>query len=411
MTASLPRNFWRHEYSRLVASLTRRFGEHLLSEVEDAVQSALTIALERWCRSGTPKDPSAWLYRVASNRLRDALRAHQGHQRILSRHPDALAPTPSATEVAFEAEVRDDLLRMLFVCCDERVPGDSQLALALKTLCGFSVPEIAERLFSTEASVYKRLSRARDKLREQGMPPQESSCYASRLPRVHKVLYLLFTEGHLSSHTDIAVRRELCDEALRLATLLAEHPIGDTPTTAALVALFCLQSARLPGRMGASRELVLLEEQDRSRWDSARLELGMRWLARSAAGDSLSRYHLEASIAAKHGLAPSLEETNWEGIARDYALLERVAPSPLHRLGRALAVAQARGARAGLHVLEEEAPPAWLVGSHLWLATRADLHLRAGDQEEGSHYRSLALMAAPSVAVRDALERRLSSKV
>lgn len=150
--------------------------------------------------------------------------------------------------------MRDDLLRMLLLCCDERVPGDSQLALALKTLCGFDVAEIAERLFTTEANVYKRLARARDRLREDGSLPDalEPARYASRLGRVHEVLYPPFTEGYLSSHAELAIRREPCDEALRLATLLLEHPVGDTPNTSALVALFHLHAARLSSRLAGS---------------------------------------------------------------------------------------------------------------------------------------------------------------
>lgn len=411
MNPPLVEHFFRHEYGRLVASLSRRFGAQHLEEVEDAAQSALLTALEHWRRDGPPDDPSAWLYRVALNKLRDAYRRQSGRRRILERHPGELAPSAVEPDVGFDGEVRDDLLRMLFLCCDERVPGDSQLALALKTLCGFDVREIAERLFTTEASVYKRLARARARLREDGAfpGPLERGRYASRLSRVHEVLYLLFTEGYLSSHAQLAIRRELCDEALRLATLLVDHPVGHTPVTGALVALFHLHAARLSSRVDSADGLVLLEEQDRSAWDAGHIQRGISWLARSAVGANLSRFHLEAGIAAEHCLAPSFAETDWVGVAERYALLERVAPSPLHRLNRALAVAEADGPDAGLAVLDGFAPPGWLVGSYHWSAALADLHLRAGHVEEGARHRQAALDGAPSDAVRDVLVRRLSA--
>jgi RNA polymerase sigma-70 factor (ECF subfamily) len=411
MSVSVDEPFFRHAYGQLVASLTRRVGAQHLALVEDAAQSALVQALETWPRTGSPDDPKAWLYRVALNGLRDAFRRRRGRQQILARHPGALDPPDAVPEAVLRAEFRDDLLRLLFLCCDERIPGDSQLVLALHTLCGFSVREIAERLFTTDANTYKRLARARAKLREDGALPRtlEPATCAARLGRVHAVLYLLFTEGYLSSDAGIAIRRELCDEALRLATLLADHPVGDTPTTAALVALFHLQAARLASRVDASSGLVLLAEQDRTSWDRGHIERGIAWLARSAEGDALSRYHLEAGIAAEHCLSPSLADTHWSRIAERYALLEQIAPSPLHRMNRALAVAEADGPEAGLALLEGASPPTWLVGSFLWSAGMADLCLRAGRIEAGARHRAAAIEGAPSEAVRRALARRLSA--
>ncbi|MCB9678226.1 MAG: sigma-70 family RNA polymerase sigma factor [Alphaproteobacteria bacterium] len=407
MTA-LPEHFFRREYAGLVAALTRRAGAHHLAEAEDAAQAALLTALERWPHTGLPDNPSTWLRRVALNKLVDGFRA-RGRRAAL----DALPAIPETypPEGALAGEMRDEMLRMLFLCCDARVPADSQVALALKTLCGFDVREVAERLFTTEANVYRRLSRARARLQEGGGLPEalEPGEYAARLGRVHEVLYLLFTEGYLSSHADLAIRAELCDEALRLAEMLAEHPVGRTPATAALVALFHLHRARLSSRVDAAG-LVLLAEQDRTAWDARRIERGLWWLAESASGEGLSRYHLEAGIAAEHCLAPSVRETRWRRIAESYALLERVAPSPLHRLNRALAVAEDQGPDAGLALLAGFAPPGWLEGSYLWSAVLADLHLRAGDAEVAERHRRAALAGAPSDAVRASLARRLAAR-
>ncbi|MFW6197389.1 MAG: RNA polymerase sigma factor [Myxococcota bacterium] len=308
--------------------------------------------------------------------------------------------------------MQDDLLRMLFVCCDEAIPVESQMVLALKTLCGFDVREIALRLFTTEANVYKRLGRARSRLRELSPRTDElagAQC-SSRLPAVHRVLYLLFTEGHLSSHAEMAIRRELCDEAIRLASVLAEHPAGRVPETFALLALMHLHAARMTSRQDGSGGLLLLEEQDRDLWDQNEIQVGLAWLAESARGDVFSRYHAEAGIAAEHCLAPSFPETRWDRVAECYALLERIAPSPLHRLNRAVAVAEWQGPAAGLAVVEGFEPPTWLAGSYLWAAVLADLHRRCGNDREAQRHRERAFQLAPTPAVKALLQRRLRAR-
>ena len=202
--------------------LSCRVGVQHIEDVEDAVQSALMTALEAWTIAGLPDNPSAWLYRVAHNDLMGEFRRRTGRRRILEQNAKEDIGTPeNGPEIFLAGEVRDDLLRMLFVCCDEAVPAESQLVLALKTLCGFSIREIALRLFTSEANVYKRLGRARSRLRK--LPPRPGELtgeqYSSRLPAVNKILYLLFTEGYLSSQTEQAIRRELCNEAIRLAAI------------------------------------------------------------------------------------------------------------------------------------------------------------------------------------------------
>lgn len=410
-TASLGEHFFRHEYGRLVAMISRRVGVRHLETVEDAVQSALLAALESW-RAGLPENPSAWLFRVAHNRVLDELRRRARRDRLAEQRrleePDATGSRPTA---ALAGDVRDDLLRMLFVCCDPSIPVESQLVIALKTLCGFGVREIAERLFTTEANVYKRLGRARSRLRDlplelEDLPAQQLS---SRLPAVRSILYLLFTEGYLSSRAEQAIRRELCAEARRLTLVLAEHPVGGTPETFALLALMHLHTARSDARQDGSGGLLLLEEQDRARWDQREIQTGLSWLARSARGEVFSRYHAEAGIAAEHCLAPSFEETRWDRIVECYALLERIAPSALHTLNRAVAVAEWRGPVEGLAVVEGLEPPAWLAGSHLWSAVLADLHRRCGHHELAERFRAEALGSAPSAAVRDLLKRRLQA--
>ena len=409
-THRLAEHFFRREYGKLVATLSRRAGVQYLEDVEDAVQSALMTALDTWTLAGLPDNPPAWLFRVAYNNLVGELRQRTGRRRILEQNiNEDIVTLENGPEIFLTGEVRDDLLRMLFVCCDEAIPLESQLVLALKTLCGFDIREIALRLFTSEATIYKRLGRARRRLRELPLHVAEltGEQYSSRLPAVHKILYVLFTEGYLSSHAEMGIRQELCDEAIRLATILAEHPAGKAPETFALLALMHLHAARMIARQDSSGGLLLLEEQDRTLWDQQRIKIGLNWLAKSAQGESFSRYHAEAGIAAEHCLAPSLQETRWDKVVECYSLLERIAPSAIHKLNRAVAVAEWQGPAAGLEVLEGFAPPTWLAGSYIWAAVLADLHRRCGNALTANRYRDVACKLAPSPAVKELLQRRL----
>jgi RNA polymerase sigma factor (sigma-70 family) len=410
MTSALGQHFFRHEYGRLVAILSRRVGARHLDLVEDAVQIALAAAVQAWPRAGAPENPSAWLFRVAYNHLAGELRRGARHAELDAQQgTDAEHAAANDVQAFLGGDVRDASLRMLFACCDDALPVESQLVLALKVLCGFDVREIAERLFISEANAYKRLARAKSRLREVEF---ELDCLTpaqleARLPAVRTVLYVLFTEGYLSSHAEGAIRRELCDEAIRLAEELAAHQVGAVPETFALLALMHLHRARMPARQDGAGGLLLLEEQDRALWDANEVAAGLAWLARSATGTAFCRYHAEAGIAAEHCLAPTFAETRWERIVECYELLEQLAPSALHTLNRALALAELQGPSAGLKLLEGLAPPSWLIGSYLWAAVLADLHRRAGNSTEAQRYRASALATAPSAAVREALQRRL----
>jgi len=349
---------------------------------------------------------------VAFNKVIDELRRSSTRQQLLAQSVDAGGqPRDKLPPARFASEVADDMLRMLFICCDDAIPPESQMVFALKTLCGFSATEIALRLFTSEANVFKRFARTRHRLREIAPDVDTPSVdgLKSRLPRVQAVLYLLFNEGYLSAHAEEAIRRELCDEAVRLTTILAEHPVGATPDTFALLALMHLHVARLGARQDALGGLLLLEQQDRTLWDQERILVGARWLARSAAGDAFCKYHAEAGIAAEHCRAPSFRETRWREISDLYAMLERIDPSPLHTMNRAVATAEWQGPEAALAVLEAITPPAWLVGSYLWVAVSSDLHRRAGHLELAQRLCHRALDAAPTAAVRDVLRRRLAT--
>ncbi len=389
----LPEHWFRREHGRLVSILSRRFGVHRMELCEDAVQTALLQATQSW-PVNLPDDPGAWLYRVAHNYVLDELRREKRDQRYLAEVLVDYA----------QQEIQDDVLRLLFVCADPAIPPESQLVLALKTLCGFSTEEIALRLFQSEDAIHKRLQRARARLREHA---EVESIDPERVHSVLHMLYLLFNEGYSSAQPDRLIRRELCDEALRLALMLRGDPAGELAETDALVALICFHAARFDARVDGMGGLLLLEEQDRSRWDRDLIQRGLDHLMRSARGETVSRYHAEAGVAAEHCLSPSFAETNWQEIVRLYEVLERIAPSPLNVLNRAIGLAEWKGPDAGLAALEAIDAPSWLLGYYLWDATLGELHRRRGDRDLALTHTRRALAAAPTNAEKALLERRI----
>jgi RNA polymerase sigma factor (sigma-70 family) len=345
-------HLFRHEAAKMVAVLTRIFGIEHFELAEDVVQEALARALQTWPFYGVPQNPSAWIMRASRNLALDVVRRQKNFREkesaiIHAMEHDASAPGDA---IFSEQEIADDRLRMMFVCCHPAIPADAQAAIALKTLCGFGVTEIASAFLTTDAAIAKRLVRAKQKIRDAQIPFEipAGAELARRLDGVLQSLYLLFNEGYKASAGDKLIREDICNEAIRLATLLVEHASGNHPKTHALLALMLLNAARLPARTDDDGNLLRLREQDRTKWNPAMIARGMFHFAQSAAGDELSEYHLQAGIAACHCAAKNYESTNWENIVRLYErLIERDA-SPVVALNHAVALAEARGAQAGL---------------------------------------------------------------
>jgi len=405
-------HLFRHEYGKLVALLVRRIGVQYLDSIEDAIQWAMAQALECWRKGETPSSPSAWLYQVAYRYLLSELKSTQRKSVLLAEHYSTTGETLEHKDIPFASEMSDSMLRMLFVACNDSVPVESQLVFILKSLCGFSIREVALRLFISEANAYKRLSRAKQHLKSQTLELEmlSNNDISARLPLVQSILYLIFTEGYLSSHTETAIRRDLCEEAIRLTKLLVASQFGDVPDSYALLALMYFHLARINSRQDNVGVLLLLEQQNRDQWNKEQISMAMAFLAQSANGNTISRYHVEAGIAAEHCLSPSFEQTKWEKIIAAYELLHRISPSPIHLLNRAIATAQWQSPQAGLVILESSDIPAWLDRCYYWYAVQADLLFRSGEVSRGQKHAELAIAAAPTKSIKKLLFKRLLAK-
>ncbi len=349
-------HFFRHETGRLHGALTRLLGPENLSLVEDVAQGALLQAMRVWAIGGVPPNPSAWITRVAMNLARDAMR----HRRMsFSKEENIITHFEQTHSFGAELvgdgeqEIRDDALRLMFVCCHPLLGSDSQVVLALKVLCGFSTGEIARAFLSSEAAIEKQLTRTKQRIKEAGVgfDIPEGEELSTRLDGVLAALYLLFNEGYKASTGDRLLREDLCQEAVRLISLLVSHPVGRTPRSHALLALMLLTAARFPSRVSEHGELLRLDDQDRSKWDQSLIEGGLIHLAEAARGREISEYHLQAGIAAIHCTARDYASTDWERILRHYDELYRLKASPIVALNRAVAVANLHGPKAGLEAI------------------------------------------------------------
>lgn len=401
----------------MVATLTRIFGLQNLALAEDVVQDAFCRALEVWKLRGVPENPSAWLMAAAKNRALDALRRERTARTFepeLSRFLQSeWTLAPAVAELFGTDAIKDDLLRMMFSCCQARLSEEAQVTLILHILCGFSVGEVANAFVSTHAATEKRITRAKKVLAgsKRLFDVERTQGVAARLPSVHRALYLLFNEGYHGASPQSAIRVDLCHEAMRLIALLLEHPAGAVPATYALAALMCFNAARLPGRMDASGNLSLFFEQDRSQWDRGLIAEGIRLLDLSAVGTELTEYHIEAGIARVHALAKHAGETDWASIAWLYDLLMNTRPSPVVALNRAIAIAERDGAARGLEEISRIADAERLERYPFYWAALGEFELRLGRHETAGQHFQKALKLARNEAERKFLRSRVEACV
>ena len=387
--SQLVEHCFRHEYGRLVALLTRAYGVQHLDLVEDVVQGALSKALLTWRQHGVPDDPPAWLYRTARNAAIDALRRAKTEQRLLHENFNAEEQAHSESILDAHTEIPDPSLRLLFLCCHSSIAVESSVAFALKMVSGFSTEEIAVALLISKANAEKRITRAKESLRDAGveLADLDSRQMLKRLSAVQSAVYLLFSEGYSSTSGNHILRRDLCEEAIRLTRMLTRSTSLPVASSAALLALMLLHSARFEARLDTHGAIILLDAQDRTRWDWTKIKEAMRWMAASTETTEVSRYHIESAIAWEHCRASTFESIDWNRVVELYRSLEELCSSPMIQLNRAIATSYAVGPSAAMQQLiamddkDRDRVRPW------WDCALADVHLRLGNRAEAlAHY-------------------------
>jgi RNA polymerase sigma-70 factor, ECF subfamily len=399
---------YREESGRILATLIRLLGDFDLAE--EVVQEAFVVALEQWPAEGMPANSRAWLVSTARHKAVDRLRRRIRFQekqkeleRLVALEEQLTVPDPPDSLVA------DDRLRLIFTCCHPALAIEAQVALTLRTLCGLSTEEIARAFLVPVPTMAQRLVRTKQKIRAAGIPYQipPDDLLPERLDGVLRTVYLVFNEGYAATSGDALVRRELCAEAIRLGRLLCEL-MPASPEARALLALMLLHDSRRDARMSADGEIILLEAQDRSRWDRMQIHEGLTLLQEALRTGDASEYALQAAIAGLHARAERAEDTDWRQVAQFYDLLLRIQPSPVVELNRAVAVAMADDPEHGLRLIDEIEARGELHNYHLLPAARADLLRRLGRWAEAAAAYRNALSLVTNDAERRFLERRLT---
>lgn len=405
-------HLFRHEAGKMAAVLTRLLGFQKLDLAEDIVQDTLLKALSSWKYKGVPDNPQAWLYKVAKRKAIDIIRQHQLHEQHHNEISYALRSewTLSSTVNSFflENEIEDSQLRMMFACCHPAIGYDSQIALTLKTLCGLSIQEIANSFLTNEETIVKRLYRAREKIRDEKISLDGTlpAHLPGRLDAVLQALYLLFNEGYNSSHPDQLIRHDLCEEGIRLCLLLTNNKITRTPGSLALLALMCFQASREEARLNEDGSIVLLRDQDRSRWNKGLIEKGKYYLEQSAEGNVFTEYHVEAAIAGCHAAAPSFEATAWDEMIQLYTVLNQMKPGPIIELNRAIAIGYGHTREAGLEALMKITA---LKEHYLYHAAMGDFHRDLGNLSEARTRYQIALSLTKSKAEKQLLSDKIGN--
>jgi len=404
----------RSETGKLVAVLTRIFGAHNLALAEDVVQDVLIKAIEQWPVSGIPDNPAGWLFTVARNKAIDTIRKYR-RQRTFAADISSLLESEYTAAFTLntcfsDEEIQDDQLRMMFACCHPGIGREGQIALIMKTLCGFSISQIAKAFITNTDTIEKRLYRARQAFRENNISLDIPSgpTLQKRLDNVLETIYLLFNEAYSASFHESLIRKDLAEDTIRLCTLLAENTATKLPQTGALLALLCFHTSRLSGRTDEHGDLLLMKDQHRALWDKQMIERGVWYLANSATGDAMSRYHLEAAIAYEHCKAASYADTDWHTILSYYDLLVKLMPSQVILLNRAIVIKELEGPARALECIRQIPGIDFLQEYYLLHAILGELNMEIGETKNAAVHYEKALKLSVSEAEKRFLIKKLN---
>jgi RNA polymerase sigma factor (sigma-70 family) len=410
-------HLFRHECGKLVSVLTKLFGPQNLQLAEDVVQDTLLTALSNWKINGLPQNPSAWLFTAARNKAVDVLRQQKRKDEFsksitpLLQSEYTLAPT--VKEMVNTNTIDDDQLRMMFVCCHPSLSAEAQVSLILKTLCGFSVTEIAKAFITVYDTIEKRLYRARQTFRENNVQFElpAAADLDSRVESVLMAIYLLFNEGYNSTNHEYLIRNDLMNEAMRMCELICRNEKVNHANAHAVMALMCFTASRNDARLDAEGNILLLKQQDRSKWNRALIETGVFHLEESAAGETISKYHIEAGIAYEHAQARDYHHTNWNNILHCYNLLYELYPTPIIALNRAIVISELSGAAEGINAIENIQQLSSLKNYYLLPATLGELHWQLKHYDKAKIYFEEAITLTQSAIEKKLLQQKLNQPV
>ncbi|MCB0356717.1 MAG: RNA polymerase sigma factor [Bdellovibrionales bacterium] len=403
-------HLFRREFGKTVGRLTRFLGPSHLDLAENAVQEAMLKAVQSWPLNGTPENPTSWILRVAKNAAIDQIRKSKNIDFEDSSLLESLEDQ-NKVEYFSENEIKDDQLKLMFICCHPILPKESRVALTLKTVCGFSVEEIAKGFLTKPETIAQRIVRAKRKISSAGIRFEvpDPSLINERLDSVLEVLYLLFNEGYSATSGDSLIRKDLCDEAVFRLSHLILQPICQLPKVFALLALMHFQISRFNARTDNSGELLLLEEQDRGVWDKEHIAKGLKYLELASEGDELTTYHLEAGIASCHAIALRHQDTDWKTILNYYDILEIQNPSSIVSLNKAVALAMVEGYAEGLRALNRIKNRPQIKTYYLLYATFGEMHRRLGEFFKAKGYYETALNLVGTEPEKRLLSKRIET--
>ncbi|MDB5145327.1 MAG: sigma-70 family polymerase sigma factor [Mucilaginibacter sp.] len=413
--AQLVDHLFRYESGRMVSVLTRIFGSENIEMAEDVVQDSLIDALKQWTYKGIPDNPSGWLFRVAKNKALNIINREKYKIKYSSDVVHLLqsewTAEPAISHLFSEKEILDDQLRMMFTCCHPAISSDSQVALILKTLCGFSIPEISKAFLTTNENTNKRLVRARQKIRESKIPFEvpAGKNLKGRLQTVLESVYLLFNEGYSASGGKNLIRCNVCEEAVRLTEIIISHPmVEDKDDVYALLALMQLNASRFNARLDRDGNLLTLEQQDRSLWNFSLMKKGFMNLEKAVSGGEFSLYHILALISSCHCSAANYSSTDWKSILSLYDKLAEIDHSPIVLLNRAVALARVAGPEKALVELENLTVVPALKTYHLFYSIQAEFYMELNRFEEATIFLQKAIYLTPLITEKEFLQRKLA---